>query len=278
MNYSLPLPASPAALLMVPQGGARIVAASLAPGGRVAGMTKGQFTMIDLLAARIERNGPAHVELSTWTAGIRDANNAAMLLDSGRLLSLRLLVDRSFATRQPAYCGAVRRLFGDDSIRCTRTHAKIALLRNDGWSVAVRSSMNLNTNPRFEQFDIDDDPAICGFFAGHFAEMSEAMPPGPAVDTREVDRVFAIVATGRNPFDAGADTVREAGVPIDDPAAFGAWVRSKLEANRAARRQPKYARQLASKAKVTFEEATAAVDGRLSSGHAAVPAIAAALL
>jgi len=58
------------------------------------------------------------------------------------------LVDRSFATRQPRYCAAVRRLFGDESIRCTRTHAKVALLKNDGWAVTVRSSFHLQLNAK----------------------------------------------------------------------------------------------------------------------------------
>ena len=182
-------------------GPASEAVAGLRPGGRVCGMTCGQFSMIDLLRATLEKTGPAHLSLSTWTAGIRDAQGAAFLLEQGSFLSCRLLVDRSFATRQPRYCAAVQRLFGDAAIRCTRTHAKVALLENDGWSVAIRSSMNLNRNPRFENFDIDDNAAICALFSRHFDEMESTMPEGPKVRTREVDAVFACIAAGENPFD-----------------------------------------------------------------------------
>ena len=55
------------------------------------------------------------------------------------------------------------RLFGDDSIRTTRTHAKFAVITNEDWAVAVRTSMNLNENPRLESIEVSDDPALAGF-------------------------------------------------------------------------------------------------------------------
>ena len=208
--------------------------AGLRRGGRVVGMTKGQFSMIDLIRAIIDKTGPAHLQLSTWTAGIRDAHSAAFLLEAGRLLSVRILVDRSFATRQPRYCAAVRRLFGDEAIRCTRTHAKVALISNDDWSVAVRASMNLNRNPRFENFDIDDNPKIFDLFARHFAEMEETMPPGPRVPTAEVDAVFERAARGRNVFDLLPEEawLRSLGAPLDSPQDARAWVMAKKRENR----------------------------------------------
>lgn len=50
--------------------------------------------------------------------------------------------------------------------------------------------MNLNRNPRFEQFDLDDDPALCEFLKAHSDEMSELLPPGFGVKTRVVDKAF----------------------------------------------------------------------------------------
>lgn len=170
-------------------------------GRRCVGMTMGQFSMIDLIRAVLDYTGPAALRLSTWTAGIRDANNAAFLLDDGLLTSVQLLVDRSFPVRQPAYCGAVQRLFGDDAIRCTNTHAKIALVSNDEWNVAIRSSMNLNRNPRFENFDIDDNEAVAAVFHAHFDEMQEQQRPGIVSSRTEVDAVFRKVRAGLNPFD-----------------------------------------------------------------------------
>jgi len=212
---------------------ARAAVAAFGPGKRIVGMTKGQFSMLDLMRAVLEHTGPAHVSLSTWTAGIRDAKNAAFLLERGEMLSLRLLVDRSFATRQPAYCAAVQRMFGADAIRCTRTHAKVATLVNDGWNVTIRGSMNLNRNPRWENFDVDDSPEIAGLFGAYFDEMEAEMPEGPRVSTAEVDLVFARAGRGRNPFGARTrEWALEQGAPLDDPPGMRRWVRAKASSRR----------------------------------------------
>lgn len=181
---------SPADIVTVAVGPAEEVAARIRAGCRVFGFTKGQFSLLDLVKAVGLKTGPVHLTISTWTAGSRDTENVGMLRDQGLFLSLRLLVDRSFATRQAQYCETVRRVFGDEAIRCTRTHAKFALLRNDTWNVVIRSSMNLNRNPRFEQFDIDDDPVLADFLQAHCDEMSETMPAGLAQPTRVVDAAF----------------------------------------------------------------------------------------
>lgn len=200
-DYSLAAESvDPDDLAMIPVANAARAVIGLRPGGRVVGMTKGQFSMIDLIRAVLDITGPAHLQLSTWTAGIRDTKNAGFLFTDGRLLSVRWLVDRSFATRQPAYCAALVRIFGKEAIRCTRTHAKVALIKNDDWSISIRSSMNLNKNPRFENFDIDDNGPIFDLFAAHFADMETSMAEGPSVPTSEVDAVFERAARGVNPF------------------------------------------------------------------------------
>lgn len=162
----------------------------LEPGDRLVGMTKGQFSLLDLIRAVLRSTGPAHLTVSTWTTGIRDAENARLLVSRGDLLSLRLLTDRSFPSRQPKYCAAIIRTFGADSIWCTRTHAKFALIRNDQWNVVIRSSMNLNRNPRFEQFDLDDDAEMADWFEAHVSEIAETMKPGLDFTTHEADVAF----------------------------------------------------------------------------------------
>ena len=163
----------------------------LEPGFRLVGLTKGQFSMLDLVRAVLQQTGPAKLRITTWTMGIRDAETAGYLLQQGQITGLQLLTDRSFPGRQPGYCDRVRQLFGEDAIRVTNIHAKIALIENDAWSVCIRGSMNLTRNPRFEQFDIDDDRAICGHFGKLFDELMEAAPPGWNNDNMAVNGVFA---------------------------------------------------------------------------------------
>jgi len=43
------------------------------------GFTKGQFSMVDLLEALLERTGEADVMISTWTAATRDLQRSCVL-------------------------------------------------------------------------------------------------------------------------------------------------------------------------------------------------------
>lgn len=162
----------------------------LAPRCRIIGLTKGQFSMLDLLRAVIAQTGPANLALSTWTFGIRDIENAAWLLHKGDIRSLRILTDRSFATRQPSYCRRLIEVFGDESVRVSNTHAKFAILRNDSWNICIRGSMNLNRNKRWENFDLDDSAEVCEFFDRLIAELEFITPPGPRPGEDVVEDVF----------------------------------------------------------------------------------------
>lgn len=126
-------------------------------------LTFGQFSLMDAIEAILEKTGPADVAIATWTAGAADLSRSAESLRNGNIRSLRFVVDCSFGQRQPGYLAQVRELFGDEAIRSTRTHAKYVVVTNDEWSVAVRTSMNLNENPRLESIEVSDDPELAGF-------------------------------------------------------------------------------------------------------------------
>lgn len=141
-------------------------------------LTFGQFSLMDAVEAVLDKTGPAHVALSTWTAGGADLSRSAEHLHNERILSLRLVVDCSFGQRQPGYLAQCRELFGDDAIRTTRTHAKFVVITNDEWHVAVRTSMNLNENPRLESIEVSDDTALAGFLLAIVDELWTEEKPG----------------------------------------------------------------------------------------------------
>jgi len=149
------------------QRNAAQVIGKLWPGVALTGLTKGQFSILDVILACLDSTGPADLVVSTWTTSPGDAERLARLAADGRLRSVSLLVDRSFATCRPDYHAFVLGVFGAGSVKVTKTHAKFALLWNDAWNVCIRSSMNLNHNPRFEQFDLDDSPDLLAFFREH---------------------------------------------------------------------------------------------------------------
>lgn len=141
-------------------------------------LTFGQFSLIDAIEHLVRQAGPCEVAVSTWTAATADAERAHTLLAEGNIRRFRLLVDRSFISRQAAYCAEVTRLFGADAIRTTKTHAKFAAITNDDWSIVVRTSMNLNHNPRLESIEISDDPDLAGFMAGIIDQVWAETPGG----------------------------------------------------------------------------------------------------
>ncbi len=152
--------------------------AGIEPGCELLCMTYGQFSLIDGLWALLRQTGPADVSIATWTAAGADTTRAEQFLRDGRIRRMRWLVDRSFETRQPDYCATLRRLFGDDAIRTTRSHAKFATIRNEAWNLAVRTSMNLNENPRLETIEVSDDPGLADFLDAIFGQVFVEQPPG----------------------------------------------------------------------------------------------------
>jgi len=184
-------------------------------------LTKGQFSLIDLIRAVLERTGPADLVVSTWTAAGREIEDAAALLGDGRIRSLRWLVDFSFQSRRPDLCGALREAFGDETIRVTRNHAKFVLASNDAWSVVVRTSMNLNKNPRLEYVEVCDDRDLLGFYLWVVDEVFGAQEAGavealgPADLKREfsgLGREASVVASGPSPWGKDLDDARRPGI------------------------------------------------------------------
>jgi hypothetical protein len=49
-----------------------------------------------------------------------------------------------------------KRTFGGESVRYVKNHAKIATIESAKFKLLLRGSMNLNFNPRFEQFDLSE--------------------------------------------------------------------------------------------------------------------------
>lgn len=176
-----------------------------APGCNLFILTHGQFSLIDALVCLSQKIGPCRLSVCTWTAGAEDLTEMAGLLSTGAFTDVRWLVDRSFINRQPAYCARLRELFGDDCIRTARSHAKFMTLRNEDFSLAVRSSMNLNFNPRLENLEISDDVAFADFLDAEFdryfvsqqagifsGDLRERLvPEGARAGTVKAQRLFA---------------------------------------------------------------------------------------
>lgn len=146
-------------------------------GSDIFGLTKGDFSMVDILRHCAKQIGPCRVDIGTWTAAATDVKAAYVMLNDGNIQSMRWLVDRSFPARQKKYYESVLSKFGRDSVRLARFHAKFILLDNEEFSLAVRTSMNLNLNQRIEFFEISEGSPISRYLREvvdhHFASPAE---------------------------------------------------------------------------------------------------------
>ena len=148
---------------LVGQESARQAIDGLAPTVDVFGLTCGQFSLIHLIQAVIAKIGPCSVDVSTWTAATADVADVLGFVREGQIAGLRMIVDASFHQRKPEVLKEVIARFGRDAIRVTKNHAKFVLFRNAEWSIVLKTSMNLNQNPRMEDFDLTCNPELFAF-------------------------------------------------------------------------------------------------------------------
>jgi hypothetical protein len=190
--------------LDAPKGGRLILTAHedaveavgpLKPGGWVAGITKGQLSMWDLVLALMAQHpdSTGELDVATWTVSSDDSASVASYVDNGRLTRVGWIVDRSFPTRKQAYARTLSECFGFEAIHCTDVHAKFALLAINGRKYVIRGSMNFNRSPRFEQYDVNESPELFTLFAEFVRQVRSVHAPGFAQTTSEVREGFELI-------------------------------------------------------------------------------------
>lgn len=140
-------------------GSAAAAIGPIDPDMRLFLVTRGQFSMLDMIKHVIESVGPASVSVWTWAIADYEVEAMAGLIASDAITSARLIVDRSAEQRSTATIAAWRDRFGVEAVRVCKNHAKIARVWTADRRVLLRGSMNLNFNPRFEQADITEGGA-----------------------------------------------------------------------------------------------------------------------
>lgn len=128
------------------------------PGMSLFAMTRGQFSMIDAVLHCLDCVGPAEVSLWTWTVAEYEVQCMERLMMDKRITGATLIVDHGARNKNRPILEKWIDLFGPRSVRLVVNHAKIATVRTADLSLLLRGSMNLNFNPRFEQFDLTEEP------------------------------------------------------------------------------------------------------------------------
>ena len=184
------------------------------PGCEIFGFTKGQFCVIHVLEHVLNQVGKFDVIICTWTASSGDIRQAHRMLGMKKINSLKFIVDYSFKSRKPAFCDELIETFGGDSIRVTSCHAKFILVKSKNFNIVIRTSMNLNYNPRFENFEISDDKGLYNFMSDIVDEIWSTQEDyagvnnTPGDNKRDFKRSFTIEDNSATLFDftcAGVD-------------------------------------------------------------------------
>lgn len=120
------------------------------------GLTRGQFSMIDMILACLDQVGRAKVSLWTWCVASYEVDCFKRLLMDDRIHSAILVIDSQARTKNRQLLKDWQAVHGPESIKWVVNHAKIATIETSECRLLLRGSMNLNYNPRFEQFDVDE--------------------------------------------------------------------------------------------------------------------------
>lgn len=122
------------------------------------GVTTGNLSLVDVLSRVMEYTGRAAVDIATWSIGMQSLRRLVALDKT----SVRILIDRSYAPRNKEYTRKLLRSVGSSNVRFTHNHAKFVVVGD----VVIHSSMNFNTNRRYESVSIHHDAAIAAFLRG----------------------------------------------------------------------------------------------------------------
>lgn len=129
----------------------------ITPGMSLFAITRGQWSMIDAILHCLTEVGRSRISLWTWTIASYEVEVLNRLKIDDRLAGGRLVIDYGARNKNAEIIADWQRRFGSDSVRYVLNHAKIARIESErGLRLLLRGSLNLNFNPRFEQFDITE--------------------------------------------------------------------------------------------------------------------------
>ena len=167
-------------------------------------LTFGQFSVLDVLLVVLRQTGPADVVISSWTAADSHLERIKQLLDGGEITNFKIILDRSFKSRQPKYDYHMHNAFGSECIRYLRSHTKFILLRNEEFDIVIHTSANLNDNARLENLEICENKKFAEFMQSVvddvFSEVRVGELRSSPVSLNSVQDEFPFIECAANPI------------------------------------------------------------------------------
>lgn len=110
--------------------------------------TNGRWSQYELLTYILEQIGPAVVYLTTWKINNNVAGAIAMLKQKGFITDLYLLLEKRIEVTSPQAQDLITSVA--EKYKITDIHAKVIVIENEHWSIAINGSGNMTVNPRIE--------------------------------------------------------------------------------------------------------------------------------
>lgn len=111
-------------------------------------VSDGAWSMHHLLIGLLGISGPAEVYISSYAMGETPARILSRLKSEGNITKLHCVLDNRVDVRTAGSLQLIKSIA--DSYALIDTHAKVTLLINDSFSIAVIGSANYTENVRYE--------------------------------------------------------------------------------------------------------------------------------
>jgi len=151
------------------------IVGSLQMGETIHYVSMGDWSLHDVVLHIIDHSGPAEVDIVIWSIAEDPVRLLLKNIEAGNITRLRMLLDWRVKVRRPEVMQLCRANIAE--IKLSSCHAKMALVSNDKWAVAVIGSANLTNNPRIEAGVIACDREVLDFHRSWItAELAGATP------------------------------------------------------------------------------------------------------
>lgn len=142
-------------------------------------LSKGRWSLHQLVSHIIGLIGPCDCSLTSYGISTKPIQCILDLLRSKQILTITALFDKRIRLQCPDAFQLLLNLTDDERVRIglTMIHAKVVVLSNADHQVTIRTSANLNVNPRIEIYDISTHAGRAQFHQQWIADAyTEAKP------------------------------------------------------------------------------------------------------
>jgi hypothetical protein len=124
------------------------VIGELLPGHNIHFACMVEWSMHELLDYILQKTGPAKVYIATWSIGEEGARYLVNLIDKGLITELQGIFDFRSSNRHPEAFHLAKQHVS--KLRLYPCHAKVTVIENDNWKIAVNGSANYTNKKRIE--------------------------------------------------------------------------------------------------------------------------------